>query len=137
MLSMHTSCACRRQPGNWSISIFLTHVFHHIPDVSLFLKEAERVLVPGGFVGMIDVAATPFARFFFSNFHPEPFSPKLDWQFAQNDSMMDSNQALSWIVFERDLMSESALAQRVDFNTRTILRMVCTPATLARIEARA
>jgi SAM-dependent methyltransferase len=84
-------------------AIFLTHVFHHIPDVSLFLREAERVLVPGGFVGMIDVAATPFARFFFSNFHPEPFSPKLDWQFAQNDSMMDSNQALSWIVFERDL----------------------------------
>jgi hypothetical protein len=52
---------------------------------------------------MIDVAATPFARFFFSNFHPEPFSPKLDWKFEQADSMMDSNQALTWIVFERDL----------------------------------
>jgi len=84
-------------------AIFLTHVFHHIPDVSRFLQEAERVLVPGGFVGMIDVAATPFARFFFSNFHPEPFSPKLDWKFEQADSMMDSNQALTWIVFERDL----------------------------------
>ena len=83
--------------------IFLTHVFHHIPDVSLFLHEAERVLVPGGVIGMIDVAATPFARFFFSHFHPEPFQPKLNWVFQQNDSMMDSNQALSWIVFERDL----------------------------------
>jgi SAM-dependent methyltransferase len=84
-------------------AIFLTHVFHHIPDVSRFLREAERVLVPGGVVGMIDVAATPFARFFFSNFHPEPFKPALDWTFDQKDSMMDSNQALTWIVFERDL----------------------------------
>ena len=84
-------------------ALFLTHVFHHIPDVSQFLREAERVLVPGGVIGMIEVAATPFARFFFRNFHPEPFSPELDWNFAQNDSMMDSNQALSWIVFERDL----------------------------------
>jgi AcrR family transcriptional regulator len=48
-----------------------------------------------------------------------------------------TNRFTGAIVFERDLMSESALAQRVDFNTRTILRMVCTPATLARIEARA
>jgi SAM-dependent methyltransferase len=83
-------------------AIFLTHVFHHIPDVSQFLKEAERVLVPGGFVGMIDVAATPFARFFFRNFHPEPFLPKAGWSFAQEHSMMDSNQALTWIVFKRD-----------------------------------
>ena len=83
--------------------IFLTHVFHHIPDVSRFLREAERVLVPGGVIGMIEVAATPFARFFFKHFHPEPFVPGLDWTFEQNDSMMDSNQALSWIVFERDL----------------------------------
>ncbi len=48
-----------------------------------------------------------------------------------------TNRFTGSIVFERDLMSESALAQRVDFNTRTILRMVCTPATLARIEAKA
>jgi len=83
--------------------LFLTHVFHHIPDVGQFLREAERVLVPGGVVSMIEVAATPFARFFFRHFHPEPFSPELGWDFAQSHSMMDSNQSLSWIVFERDL----------------------------------
>ena len=90
-------------PDNSLHALFLTHVFHHIPDVGQFLREAERVLVPGGIVGMIDVAATPFARFFFRHFHPEPFEPKLGWRFEQSDSMMDSNQALSWIVFERDL----------------------------------
>jgi len=83
-------------------AVFLVHAFHHIPDVGKFLREAERVLVPGGFVGLIDVAATPLARLFFSRFHPEPFLPELGWDFAQSHSMRDSNQALTWIVFERD-----------------------------------
>jgi SAM-dependent methyltransferase len=90
--------------GDGSVSaIFMTHVFHHIPDVRKFLSEATRVLKPGGTVAMIDVAATPFARVFFRNLHPEPFLPKeKDWVFKQGDSMLDSNQALSWIVFQRD-----------------------------------
>jgi SAM-dependent methyltransferase len=84
-------------------AIFMTHVFHHIPDVRKFLSEATRVLKPGGAVAMIDVAATPFAGVFFRNLHPEPFLPKeKNWVFEQGDSMLDSNQALSWIVFQRD-----------------------------------
>ena len=84
-------------------ALFLTHVFHHIPDVRAFFSEAERVLVPGGVISMIEVAHTPFARFFFKNFHHEPYRDECaEWSFAQTDSMMDSNQALSWMVFERD-----------------------------------
>ena len=84
-------------------ALFLTHVLHHIPDVSAFLREAERALVPGGVISMIEVAHTPFAKFFFSHFHPEPYRDNLrEWSFAQQDSMMDSNQALSWMVFIRD-----------------------------------
>jgi len=84
-------------------ALFLTHVFHHIPDVEVFFKEAERVLVPGGVISMIEVAHTPFARFFFKNFHHEPYRDDCpEWAFAQNDSMMDSNQALSWMVLVRD-----------------------------------
>ena len=45
-----------------------------------------------------------------------------------------TNRFTGTIVFERDLMSPQALAQRLDFNTRTILRLVCTPGTLARLE---
>lgn len=84
-------------------AIFLTHVFHHIPDIQQFLQEADRVLVPGGVISIIDCTHTPFARFFFSRVHPEPYddtSP--DWTFPQRNSMLDSNQALSWIVFFRD-----------------------------------
>src|SRR6266478_985457 len=84
-------------------AIFLTHVFHHIPDVGLFFEEASRVLVPGGVISMVDETHTPFARFFFSKIHPEPYDDMApDWSFTQSDSMLDSNQALSWIVFTRD-----------------------------------
>jgi SAM-dependent methyltransferase len=84
-------------------ALLLTHVFHHVPDVAAFFSEAQRVLVPGGVISMIEVAHTPFARFFFQHFHHEPYEDELQtWSFAQSDSMMDSNQALSWIVFSRD-----------------------------------
>ena len=46
-----------------------------------------------------------------------------------------TNRFTGSIVFERDLMSEAALGERLDFNLRTILRLVCVPAVLARIEA--
>ena len=84
-------------------ALLLTHVFHHIPDVAEFLKEAARVLVPGGVISMVDETHTPFARFFFSAFHPEPYddcAPR--WSFPPGHSMLDSNQALAWIVFFRD-----------------------------------
>ena len=84
-------------------ALLLTHVFHHIPDVAAFFKEAERALIPGGVISMIEVAHTPFARFFFRNFHHEPYEDAaVQWAFQQHDSMMDSNQALAWIVFSRD-----------------------------------
>lgn len=84
-------------------ALFLTHVFHHIPDVGTFLDEASRTLIPGGVVSMIEVAHTPLAKFVFGKFHPEPYEDKAGpWEFDQADSMMDSNQALSWIVFIRD-----------------------------------
>jgi SAM-dependent methyltransferase len=84
-------------------ALLLTHVFHHIPEPALFLAEAQRVLVPGGVLSMIEVAHTPFARFFFRHFHHEPYEDtRAEWAFAQKDSMMDSNQALAWIIFERD-----------------------------------
>jgi len=84
-------------------ALVLTHVFHHIPQVDAFLKEAERVLMPGGVISMIEVAHTPFARFFFKNFHHEPYDDqRTEWSFSQADSMMDSNQALAWMVFARD-----------------------------------
>jgi SAM-dependent methyltransferase len=85
-------------------ALLLTHVFHHIPDVRRFLREAERVLVPGGVISMIDCAHTPLSRFFFGKIHPEPYNHMdSNWDFQEGAHMMDSNQALTWIVFHRDL----------------------------------
>jgi SAM-dependent methyltransferase len=84
-------------------ALLLTHVFHHIPDVAAFLREAQRVLIPGGVVSMVDCTHTPFARFFFRRFHPEPYDDKTSrWEFPPGHSMLDSNQALTWLVFFRD-----------------------------------
>jgi SAM-dependent methyltransferase len=84
-------------------ALLMTHVFHHIPDIDAFFDEAQRALVPGGVISMIEVAHTPFARFFFKNFHHEPYRDRATtWSFEQRDPMMDCNQALTWLIFVRD-----------------------------------
>ncbi|MDE2445584.1 MAG: TetR family transcriptional regulator [Alphaproteobacteria bacterium] len=45
-----------------------------------------------------------------------------------------TNRHTGTIVFERDLMSPQALKERLEFNTLTVLRMVCTPQTLQKLE---
>jgi SAM-dependent methyltransferase len=84
-------------------AIFLTHALHHIPQVERFFAEAQRTLVPGGVVSMIEVARTPLAKLFFTHLHPEPFDDQAtSWDFAQSHAMADANQALSWLAFVRD-----------------------------------
>jgi SAM-dependent methyltransferase len=83
--------------------LFLASVLHHVPDVEAFFSEAYRVLCLNGICAIVEPCNTPFARLFYRHFHHEPFLPDAhSWRFAQSDAMMDSNQALSWIVFERD-----------------------------------
>jgi SAM-dependent methyltransferase len=84
-------------------ALFLTHVFHHIPDVERFLREADRVLTPTGVISIVDETHTRFAKFFFSSIHPEPYNDTAtDWSFPPGHTMLDSNQALTWMVFFRD-----------------------------------
>ncbi len=45
-----------------------------------------------------------------------------------------NNRHTGNIVYGRNLMSKEALAQRSDFNVQAILRIVCTPGTLARMK---
>jgi len=59
------------------------------------------VLAPSGVISIVDVTHTPFARFFFDRLHPEPYDEEAaSWDFPEGQTMLDSNQALSWIVFE-------------------------------------
>ncbi len=45
-----------------------------------------------------------------------------------------TNRFTGAIVYERDLMSPKALRERLAFNIDTVLRIVCTPQTLAEME---
>jgi SAM-dependent methyltransferase len=83
--------------------ILLTHVFHHIPHADEFLNEAQRVLVPGGVITMIDVAHTPLSRVVFGRFHPEAYNHTVaSWHLDPSGPYGGANQAMTWIVFQRD-----------------------------------
>lgn len=103
-------------------AIFLTHVFHHLPDVRRFFAEAGRVLAPAGVISIVDCTHTPFARFFFDRLHPEPYDDEaMSWDFPEGHTMLDSNQALSWIVFERDRQAFAREFPLLEIEQRTYL----------------
>jgi SAM-dependent methyltransferase len=84
-------------------SIMMLNVFHHIPKPHLFLKEAERTLVKGGKIIMIEPANSWLGRFIYKRFHHEPFDEKGEREIASGNPLSNSNQALPHIYFERDL----------------------------------
>lgn len=84
-------------------AIVMLNVFHHIPHPWKFLKEAERTLAKGGKIVMIEPANSSFGRFIYKRFHHEPFDEKGDWEIVSKGPLSDSNQALPYIYFERDV----------------------------------
>jgi len=83
--------------------IMMLNVFHHIPRPYLFLEEAQRCLVTGGKILMIEPANTHWGRFIYQQFHHEPFEPKADREIKPGNPLSNSNQALPYIYFERDI----------------------------------
>ena len=84
-------------------SIVMLDVFHHLPDVEKFFEEALRTLVAGGRIIMIEPWVTDWSRKAYSWLHYEPVAPEMrNWQFDSSGPLSGSNQALPWIVFERD-----------------------------------
>lgn len=84
-------------------SIVMLNVFHHIPKPYLFLKEAQRTLVKGGKIVMIEPANSALGRFIYKRFHHEPFDEKGGREIQAGNPLSNSNQALPYIYFERDL----------------------------------
>ena len=84
-------------------AIVMVDVFHHLPEVDLFFGEAARCIRTGGVVVMIEPWHTRWSRLIYRWLHPEPFEPGAkDWGFPAGHPLSRSNQALPWIVFERD-----------------------------------
>jgi SAM-dependent methyltransferase len=85
------------------VPIILLNVFHHLPDVAAFLREAQRALAPGGRVLILDQhrgwISEPILRWA----HHEPYEPGArDLAFASTGPLSGADGALAWIVFERD-----------------------------------
>lgn len=84
-------------------SIVMLNVFHHIPKPHLFLKEAQRTLIKGGKIIMTEPANSSLARFIYKRFHHEPFDERGQREIKAGNPLSNSNQALPYIYFERDL----------------------------------
>lgn len=83
--------------------IAMLNVFHHIPDVVAFLKEAERCLLPGGRILIIDQYPGWIGAPIYRHAHHEPYRPEAqEWKFESTGPLSGANGALAWIVFERD-----------------------------------
>lgn len=83
--------------------IGMLNVFHHIPDVEAFFREASRCLRPNGRILIMDEHVGPLSTPILKYLHHEPFNKQaVAWNFDSKDPLMDANGALSWIVFKRD-----------------------------------
>ena len=84
--------------------IGMLDVFHHIPDVGLFLAEAERCLRPGGRILIVDQYPGWLSEPLYRYVHTEPYRPEArEWRFDTTGPLSGANGALAWIVFRRDV----------------------------------
>ena len=93
-------------PNGCFAGIVMLDVLHHLECPIEFLKEASRVLRPGGRLAMIEPAMTPLARHFYDRFHPEPVDMLVD-PFAliatdPDRDPFDANQAVPTLLFSTD-----------------------------------
>ena len=84
-------------------NLILVNVFHHISNPELFLRSAEKSLLKGGRIIMVEPSNNIWSRLVYKLVGHERFdTEQITWKFESNDPLIDSNQALSWIIFKRD-----------------------------------
>jgi SAM-dependent methyltransferase len=84
-------------------AIVMNNVFHHIPDVEAFLREAARCIRVEGRLVMIEPWVSTWSRFVYKRLHHEPFDPQTkSWRLEASGPLSSANSALPWIIFSRD-----------------------------------
>lgn len=86
-------------------ALFGLNCFHHFSDPDAFFRELLRVLLPGGGCVLIEPYYGLLARPFYRALHKtEHFDPEQSsWTALEKMGVMtNANQALSYMVFERD-----------------------------------
>jgi SAM-dependent methyltransferase len=90
-------------PGEFFSGVVMLDVLHHLERPIEFLKEASRVLKPGGRLTMIEPAMTTVARRFYDHFHDEPVDmdadPFADVAINPDRDPFDANQAIPTLLF--------------------------------------
>jgi SAM-dependent methyltransferase len=90
-------------PDQTFTGVVMLDVLHHLERPVEFLKEASRVLKPGGCLAMIEPAMTAVARRFYDHFHDEPVDMDAD-AFAPvaidpDRDPFEANQAIPALLF--------------------------------------
>ncbi|MCB9947065.1 MAG: class I SAM-dependent methyltransferase [Rhodospirillaceae bacterium] len=95
-------------------NIVAVDVLHHIERPVRFLREAERLLQPGGRLVLLEPAITPLSHPFYHRFHPEPVDmaadPLADGPLSPDRDPFDANQAVASLLVRRHA---AALAEAV------------------------
>ena len=100
-------------PDESFTGVVMLDVLHHLERPIEFLREASRVLKPGGRLAMIEPAMTTLARRFYDYFHAEPVDmdadPFADVAINPDRDPFDANQAIPTLLF-----ATSAACRRVE-----------------------
>jgi SAM-dependent methyltransferase len=83
-------------------AILMLNVLHHIPRPEDFFAEASRCLVPGGRIVMVEPHRSFLSRLVFKYLHHEPYDERAAWDLEGDSRLTSANQAMPWIIFERD-----------------------------------
>jgi SAM-dependent methyltransferase len=90
-------------PNESFSGVVMLDVLHHLERPIEFLKEASRVLKPGGRLAMIEPAMTTAACRFYDHFHEEPVymdaDPFAEVSINPDRDPFDANQAIPTLLF--------------------------------------
>ncbi|MCO5142621.1 MAG: class I SAM-dependent methyltransferase [Oligoflexia bacterium] len=95
--------------------IGMINTLHHIPDAESFFKEAQRVLMPGGRILIIDQHSGYISYPILKWAHHEAYDSSVsDWKFTSTGPLSSANGALPWIIFQRDRKKFETLFSNLD-----------------------
>lgn len=104
-------------------AFYLQNVFHHFHQPRLFFEELRRTLVPGGGAILIEPHSGPLASLLYPRlFASEGFDKSARaWESSIDGPMSGANQALSYLVFDRDLAQFNAAYPDMEVVHRDVL----------------